>query len=152
MVILYGLENTFTDMKMELKTQINILTSSSKEGVYYFTWKDEIDLLRQIENISQAFQNSTETLTNSNLIVTLIKNKYSDRISIYGGMEFDINLLNDKLLQNSEVSDGVMNAINSILKGEDSKRGNYVISLTSDEMYGLFSLEEVRRLRLEQIL
>lgn len=152
MVILYGLENTFTDMKMELKTQINILTSSSKEGVYYFTWKDEIDLLRQIENISQAFQNSTETLTNSNLIVSLIKNKYSDRISIYGGMEFDINLLNDKLLQNSEVSDGVMNAINSILKGEDSKRGNYVISLTSDEMYGLFSLEEVRRLRLEQIL
>ena len=152
MVILYGLENTFTDMNMELKTQINILTSSSKEGVYYFTWKDEIDLLRQIENISQAFQNSTETLTNSNLIVSLIKNKYSDRISIYGGMEFDINSLNDKLLQNSEVSDGVMNAINSILKGEDSKKGNYVISLTSDEMYGLFSLEEVRRLRLEQIL
>ena len=152
MVILYGLENTFTDMKMELKTQINILTSSSKEGVYYFTWKDEIDLLRQIENISQAFQNSTETLTNSNLIVSLIKNKYSDRISIYGGMEFDINSLNDKLLQNSEVSDGVMNAINSILKGEDFKKGNYVISLTSDEMYGLFSLEEVRRLRLEQIL
>ena len=152
MVILYGLENTFTDMNMELKTQINILTSSSKEGVYYFTWKDEIDLLRQIENISQAFQNSTETLTNSILIVSLIKNKYSDRISIYGGMEFDINSLNDKLLQNSEVSDGVMNAINSILKGEDSKKGNYVISLTSDEMYGLFSLEEVRRLRLEQIL
>lgn len=152
MVILYGLENTFTDMNMELKTQINILTSSSKEGVYYFTWKDEIDLLRQIENISQAFQNSTETLTNSNLIVSLIKNKYSDRISIYGGMEFDINSLNDKLLQNSEVSNGVMNAINSILKGEDFKKGNYVISLTSDEMYGLFSLEEVRRLRLEQIL
>ena len=152
MVILYGLENTFTDMNMELKTQINILTSSSKEGVYYFTWKDEIDLLRQIENISQAFQNSTETLTNSNLIVSLIKNKYSDRISIYGGMEFDINSLNDKLLQNSEVSDGVMNAINSILKGEDFQKGNYVISLTSDEMYGLFSLEEVRRLRLEQIL
>lgn len=137
---------------MDLKTQINILTSASKEGVYYFTWKDEIDLLRQIETISQSFQNSSETLTNSNLIVTLIKNKYSDRIGTYGGMEFDINSLNDKLLQNSEVSDGVMNAINSIIKEEDSKRGNYVLTLTSDELYGLFSLKEVRRLRLNQIL
>jgi hypothetical protein len=45
---------------MDLKTQINILTSSSKEGVYNLIWKDEMDLLKQIENISQSFQNSSE--------------------------------------------------------------------------------------------
>ena len=70
-VILYGLENTFTDMKMELKTQINILTSSSKEGVYYFTWKDEIDLFRQIENISESFRsNSSDAITPHEIITT----------------------------------------------------------------------------------
>jgi hypothetical protein len=42
---------------MDLKTQINILTSSSKEGVYNFIWKEENDLLTQLDNIILPSQN-----------------------------------------------------------------------------------------------
>ena len=129
---------------MDLKTQINILTSSSKEGVYNLIWKDEMDLLKQIENISQSFQNSSESISNSNTILFLIINEYKDRIGTYGGMEFDIDSLNN-LIQDSEVSNNVMKGIESILKAEDSKKGNYILSLSSDEIYRLFSLQEVRK-------
>jgi hypothetical protein len=137
---------------MDLKTQINILTSTSKEGVYNFIWKDEMDLLKQIENISQSFQNSSEAITNSNTILFLIINEYKDRIGNYGGMRFDIDSFNNMLIKDSEVSDNVMNAINSILKGEDSKKDNHILSLTSDEIYKLFSLHEVRKSKLDQLL
>jgi len=137
---------------MDLKTQINILTSTSKEGVYNFIWKDEMDLLKQIENISQSFQNSSEAITNSNKILFLIINEYKDRIGNYGGMEFDMDSFNNRLIQDSEVSDNVMNAINSILTQEDSKKGNHILSLTSDEIYKLFSLQEVRKSKLNQII
>jgi hypothetical protein len=138
-------------IKMDLKTQINILTSTSKEGVYNLIWKDEMDLLKQIENISQSFQNSSEEITNSNTIIFLIINEYKDRIGTYGGMEFDTDSFN-KHIQDSEVSDNVMKAINSILKSEDSKKGNHILTLTSDEIYQLFSLQEVRNSKLDQIL
>jgi hypothetical protein len=137
---------------MDLKTQINILTSSSKEGVYNLIWKDEMDLLKQIENISQSFQNSSESISNSNTILTLIINEYKDRIGTYGGMKFDIDSFNNKLIQDSEVSDNVMKGIESILKAEDSKKGNYILTLTSDEIYQLFSLQEVRKSKLDQVL
>jgi len=137
---------------MDLKTQINILTSTSKEGVYNFIWKDEMDLLKQIENISQSFQNSSEAITNSNTILFLIINEYKDRIGNYGGMEFDRDSFNNRLIQDSEVSDNLMNAINSILTQEDSKKGNHILSLTSDEIYKLFSLQEVRKSKLNQII
>ena len=136
---------------MDLKTQINILTSSSKEGVYNLIWKDEMDLLKQIENISQSFQNSSESISNSNTILFLIINEYKDRIGTYGGMEFDIDSLNN-LIQDSEVSNNVMKGIESILKAEDSKKGNYILSLSSDEIYRLFSLQEVRKSKLDQLL
>ena len=136
---------------MDLKTQINILTSTSKEGVYNFIWEDEMDLLKQIENISQSFQNSSEIITNSNTILFLIINEYKDRIGNYDGMRFDIDSFNNLLIQDSEVSDNVMNAINNILKAEDSKKGNHTLSLTSDEIYKLFSLQEVRKSKLDQI-
>jgi hypothetical protein len=137
---------------MDLKTQINILTSTSKEGVYNFIWEDEMDLLKQIENISQSFQNSSETITNSNTILFLIINEYKDRIGNYGGMRFDIDTFNNLLIQDSEVSGNVINAINNILKEEDSKKGNHILTLTSDEIYKLFSLQEVRKSKLDQIL
>jgi hypothetical protein len=145
---------------MDLKTQINILTSTSKEGVYNFIWKDEMDLLKQIENISQSFQfqNSSESITKSNTILTLIINEYKDRIGNYGGMEFNIdsfnNILTEILLDymDSEVSSNVINAINSILIQEDSKKGNHILTLTSDEIYKLFSLQEVRKSKLDQVL
>ena len=136
---------------MDLKTQINILTSSSKEGVYNLIWKDEMDLLKQIENISQSFQNSSESISNSNTILTLIINEYKDRIGTYGGMKFDIDSINN-LIQDSEVSNNVMKGIESILKAEDSKKGNYILSLSSDEIYRLFSSQEVRKSKLDQIL
>lgn len=136
---------------MDLKTQINILTSSSKEGVYSLIWKDEMDLLKQIENISQSFQNSSESISNSNTILFLIINEYKDRIGTYGGMEFDIDSFNN-LIQDSEVSNNVMKGIESILKSEDSKKGNSILSLSSDEIYRLFSLQEVRKSKLDQIL
>ena len=136
---------------MDLKTQINILTSSSKEGIYNFIWKEEMDLLKQIENISQSFQNSSESISNSNTILTLIINEYKDRIGTYGGMQFDIDSINN-LIQYSEVSDNVMKGIESILKEEDSKKGNHILTLTSDEIYKLFSLQEVRNSKLDQIL
>ena len=136
---------------MDLKTQINILTSSSKEGVYNLIWKDEMDLLKQIENISQSFQNSSESISNSNTILFLIINEYKDRIGTYGGMEFDIDSFNN-LIQDSEVSNNVMKGIESILKAEDSKKGNSILSLSSDEIYRLFSLQEVRKSKLDQIL
>ena len=136
---------------MDLKTQINILTSSSKEGVYSLIWKDEMDLLKQIENISQSFQNSSESISNSNTILFLIINEYKDRIGTYGGMEFDIDSFNN-LIQDSEVSNNVMKGIESILKAEDSKKGNSILSLSSDEIYRLFSLQEVRKSKLDQIL
>ena len=137
---------------MDLKTQINILTSSSKEGVYSLIWKDEMDLLKQIENISQSFQNSSESISNSNTILFLIINEYKDRIGTYGGMKFDIDSFCNKLIQDSEVSDNVMKGIESILKAEDSKKGNSILSLSSDEIYRLFSLQEVRKSKLDQIL
>jgi hypothetical protein len=137
---------------MDLKTQINILTSNSKEGVYNFIWKDEMDLLKQIENISQSFQNSSESITNSNTILFLITNEYKDRIGNYGGMGFDIDSFSNLLIQDSEVSGNVINAINSILMQEDSKKGNHILTLTSDEIYKLFSLQEVRKSKLDQIL
>ena len=137
---------------MDLKTKINILTSPYKEGVYNFIWKDEMDLLKQIENISQSFQNSSEEITNSNTILFLIINEYKDRIGNYGGMEFDMDSFNNILIQDSEVSGNVINAINRILKQEDSKKGNHILSLTSDEIYKLFSLQEVRKSKLDQIL
>ena len=101
---------------MELKTQIDILTSTSKEGIYNLIWKDEMDLLKQIENISQSFQNSSESISNSNTILFLIINEYKDRIGTYGGMEFDIDSLINKLIQDSEVSDNVMKGIFKKLK------------------------------------
>ena len=67
-------------------------------------------------------------------------------------MEFDIDSFNNKLIQDSEVSNNVMKGIESILKAEDSKKGNYILSLSSDEIYKLFSLQEVRKSRLDQIL
>jgi hypothetical protein len=139
---------------MDLKTQINILTSLSKEGVYNFIWKDEMDLLKQIENISQSFQfqNSSESITNSNTILTLIINEYKDRIGNYSGMEFDIDSFNNKLIQDSEVSGNFINAINSILMQEDSKKGNHILTLSSDEIYRLFSLQESRKSKLDQLL
>lgn len=137
---------------MDLKTQINILTSSSKEGVYNLIWKDEMDLLKQIENISQSFQNSSESISNSNTILSLIINEYKDRIGTYGGMGFDIDSFSNKHIQDSEVSDNVMKGIESILKAEDSKKGNYILTLTSDEIYQLFSLQEVRKSKLDQLL
>ena len=137
---------------MDLKTQINILTSTSKEGVYNFIWKDEMDLLKQIDNISQSFQNSSESITNSNTILFLITNEYKYRIWNYGGMGFDIDSFSNLLIQDSEVSGNVINAINSILMQEDSKKGNHILTLTSDEIYKLFSLQEVRKSKLDQIL
>lgn len=134
---------------MDLKTQISILTSSSKEGVYNLIWKDEIDLLKQIENISKSFKNSSESITNSNTILFLIINEYKDRIGTYGGMKFDTDSLN---YMKDKVYDSVMKAINSILKDEDSKRGNYILTLKSDEIYKLFSLQESRKSKLYQIL
>lgn len=136
---------------MDLKAQINILTSlSSKEGVYNFRWKDEMDLLKQIENISQSFQNSSEPISNPNTILFLIINEYKDRIGTYGGMKFDIDSFNNKLI--SEVSDNVMKGIESILKTENSKKGNYILTLSSDEMYRLFSLQESRKFKLNRLL
>jgi len=97
-VILYGLENTFTDMKMELKTQINILTSSSKEGVYYFTWKDEIDLFRQIENISESFRsNSSDAITPHEIITT------SNKITEIPGFLSKLKKLEKLSLQKNQV-------------------------------------------------
>lgn len=135
---------------MDLKTQISILTSLSKEGVYNLIWKDEMDLLKQIENISESFQNSSESISNSNTILSLIINEYKDRIGTYGGMKFDIDSFNNKPI--SEVSDNVRKGIESILKTEDSKKGNYILTLSSDEMYRLFSLQESRKSKLDQLL
>jgi hypothetical protein len=67
-------------------------------------------------------------------------------------MEFDIDSFNNKLIQDSEVSNNVMKGIESILKAEDSKKGNYILSLSSDEIYRLFYLQEVRNSKLDQIL
>ena len=44
-----------------------------------------------------------------------------------------------------------MKGIESILKAEDSKKGNYILTLTSDEIYQLFSLQEVRKSKLDQL-
>ncbi len=137
---------------MDLKTQIKILTSPSKEGVYNFIWKDENDLLTQLDNIIQSFSKSSEEITSSEVIKYKITNEYKDRIRTYGGMEFDLESLTNKLKSDSEVTDMMMKGINSILNNENSKKGNHSITFTNEEMYQLFSLCEVRKSKLDQIL
>ena len=132
---------------MELKTQIKILTSTSKEDLYSLIWKDENDLTNQLEIISQSFQDS-ESITPVKTICFSIINGYKERIKTYGGVEFDM----ESLMGNSEIPDVVMNALNRVIKSENCKVGNHVLTLNSEEIYQLFSLQEFRNSKLSKIL
>jgi hypothetical protein len=135
---------------MELKTQIKILTSTSKEDLYSLIWKDEDDLINQLEIISQSFQDS-ESITPVKTICFSILNGYKERIKTYGGMEFDMESLSNKM-QNSEIPDVVMNALNRVIKSENCKVGNHILTLNPEEIYQLFSLQEFRNSKLSKIL
>ena len=132
---------------MELKTQISILTSSS--GHYNFIWENEEDLLIQIEKIIESFSDPSESITPPKIITTSILNGFKDRIKTYGGLRFDIDSLPTI---KPEIDDAIKKAVECILKDEDSKKGNYILSLSSDEIYQLFSLQEVRKSKLDQLL
>jgi hypothetical protein len=129
---------------MQLKTQINILTSSSKDNCYTFIWKDESDLLNQIDTLVFSFRDS-EAITPAKTILECILTRFSDRTKTYGGMSLDLESFND-------VPEFVMDAINKIIKEQKSKSGNNILSLNVDELYELFSLSEFRRTRLNKIL
>lgn len=135
---------------MNIKTQINILTSlSTNESgikVHNFIWKDENELLKQIEDIVTAFSDSSESITPANSIKSAILNQYADRITTFGGMEIR------EILRNTEIDDVIKNAMKSIIDEQNSKKGRYSITLNEDEMYGLFSLSEFRKLKLDSIL
>ena len=129
---------------MHLKTKIDILTSSSKDNCYTFIWKDELDLLNQIETLIFSFRDS-EAITPAKTILECILTRFSDRTKTYGGMTLDLESFND-------VPEVVMDAINKIIKEQKSKSGNHIFSLTTDELYELFSLSEFRRTGLNKIL
>lgn len=132
---------------MNLKTRINILTSRSEEGVYNLIWKDESDLSKQIEIIVDSFSQSTESVTPINTIVWCIQNNFKDRIKIYDGMAIDLESF-AKIKLDLEVSTFVKN----LIKDEDSKKGNFALSLSEEEMYNLFSLSKFRESKLNQII
>lgn len=141
---------------MNIKTQISILTSLSKNEsgtkVHNFIWKDENDLLKKIEDIITAFSASSEAITPANSIKSAILNQYADRITTFGGMEIDFFTSKDGLTRKPEIDDAVKKAMKSIIDEQNSKKGRYSITLTEDEMYGLFSLSEFRKMKLDQIL
>lgn len=141
---------------MNIKTQISILCLSKNAAVYKlesdtkvhnFIWKDENDLLKQIEDIITAFSDSSEAITPANSIKSAILNQYADRITTFGGM-----VGNFFGISNPEIDDAVKKAMKSIIDEQNSKKGRYSITLNEDEMYGLFSLSEFRKMKLDQIL
>jgi hypothetical protein len=99
---------------MNIKTQINILTSlSTNESgtkVHNFIWKDENELLKQIEDIITAFSDSSEAITPANSIKSAILNQYADRITTFGGM-----VGNFFGISNPEIDDVVKKAMKSII-------------------------------------
>lgn len=138
---------------MKLKNLTQILTSTSKEGSYNLIWKDENDLLNQIENIVISFSNSSETITPAKLITSYILNEYKDRICIYVGMDFDLeSIINSNPKINDDALINIKKGISNILNKENSKKGNNALNLTNEEIYQLFSLSEYRNLKLDKIV
>lgn len=127
---------------MELKTQINILTSTSNDSCT-FIWKDEKDLLYHVESIIAAFnkESCSETITPAKIIAFHIMNGFKERLKTYEGME--INL---------ELTGLAKSTIDNIFKSYNTKRGGFELTLNKDELYSLFSLSEFRKSRLKQII
>lgn len=134
---------------MKLKTLITILASSGRTQLI---WKEREGLLKQVERIHSSFEDSTEPMSNPEVITDSIL-EMTDKISIYQRSQIDeIEIL--KRMPENEVEhiENLKKIIEKRNLEESKKEGSFVIHLTNDELYSLFSLEEMRLKQLNKIV
>ena len=134
---------------MKLKTLITILASSGRTQLI---WKEREGLLKQVERIHSSFEDSTEPMSNPEVITDSIL-EMTDKISIYQRSQIDeIEIL--KRMPENEVEhiENLKKIIEKRNLEESKKEGSFVIHLTNDELYSLFSLEEMRQKQLNKIV
>lgn len=141
---------------MKLKTLINILLSTGKIELF---WKDRDELLEEIKEIHSSFEDSTDLMNTPEVIVNSIL-EMSDKIKVYKKIQLDSNKIQyslDKMRSgdffksqsDKELIEKITLKHNAV---EDGKDGSYFIQLTNDELYQLFSLEELRQSQLNKLV
>lgn len=135
---------------MKLKTLINILQSSG--STKKILWKERGELYLQIKLIHSSFEDSTDPLSNPEVIVDSIL-QMTDKIRIYQREEIREEELIKKVSQdNVELIDTLKKIISEKNAEESKKEGSFFIELNKDELYELFSLEEWRQKQLNRLI
>ena len=134
---------------MNLKSLIQILISSGRNKIL---WKQKEELLNHIRQIHSDFRGCTDGMNDPEIITDLIL-QMSDKISIYQKDQIhEVEIL--KNIPENKVS--VIENLKSIIEKrnleESKKEGSFVIKLSEDELYRLFSLGYWREKQLNKLV
>ncbi len=134
---------------MRLKTLIGISRSAGRNRIL---WKNRQELLSQIIQLHTDFQDSTDSMNSPEIITDSIL-QMSDSISLYQRSQIDeVEILNR--MPESEVKhiESLKRIIERRNLEESKKEGSFVIELSENELYHLFSLDHWREKQLNKLV